>query len=136
MSSLFLLFPSSPSDILMPKLRDPISSYTAITSALQDIEAYTFWFHHIVIWWLKARIVEQEEVAIGMQWHGKHVSSAHNNRGTFRSIVFYVVLAKAIQRGPAAVQSVLSCIVISCYLAMTSEETEDFMCGVVVICRV
>jgi hypothetical protein len=87
------------------------------------------------------------DVAIAMQWCGKHISVATDTDATIEDAVLCMQpmlrlynddqMDKPVSRQSVEGQSrqlaVLSCIVSSCYLATASEKTEDFICTVVVM---
>jgi hypothetical protein len=72
-------------------------------------------------------IVEQE-AAVARQWRDKRVSVATDSDATIEDMVFSMWSLPYNDQ-----QQLLSCIVSSHYLATTSEQTEDFMCAVVVV---
>jgi 50S ribosomal subunit-associated GTPase HflX len=86
-------------------------------------------------------------VAIARQWHSKHISTATATDPTIEDVMLSMrpmlwlynkdQLEKRVSqqsvRGRSQWLVVLSCIVSSCYLSITSELTQDFMCTVVVV---
>jgi hypothetical protein len=85
--------------------------------------------------------VEQEEAAIARQRRHKRVSTSTNKHATVEELlemVFSIWSVLRLYSEDQPEKSVsLELRISSQYLAMTSEQTEDFMCAVVVmICRV
>jgi hypothetical protein len=84
---------------------------------------------------LKART----DVAIAWQQHSKHISTATDTDTTTEDTIFSMQSVMRLYKEnqmdkPASRQlAVLGCIARSHYLARTSEQTEDFMCVVVIV---
>jgi hypothetical protein len=83
-------------------------------------------------------------VATDRQQHIKHVFLATNKHTTIDELLEAVLSAQSmprlyseaqqeVVRGHSRQLAILSCIIGSCYLAMTNEQTEAFMCAVVVV---
>jgi hypothetical protein len=61
-------------------------------------QCYWFCDKYIVTWRLIAGIVEQEEVVIAGQWHGKHVSVATTQHVTIRELLEVVFSMQSVLR--------------------------------------
>jgi hypothetical protein len=97
----------------MDKVRKPNISVCIVNFSIYAIQ------FHIVIQRLKA---EQEETDVAGQQHGKDVIVTQQQK--MRCFQFMP---------PTATKSRLSFIVHSLYLATTNEQTEDFMCDIIVV---